>query len=100
MLELVLTLVFVAALIGAAGYAFWKPNGIYWRSAAGAGIAALAGAVVWQLASGSISNEAGLGAFVIWLAVCIGALLIAASACFAATLRHLLNALGARIMQH
>jgi hypothetical protein len=96
MLELVLTLVFVAALIGVAGYAFWKPNGIYWRSAAGAGLAALGGAVIWHMASGFIGNEAGLGAFAIWLALCLAAVLVAAVACLAATLRHIANALGAR----
>jgi hypothetical protein len=98
MLELVVSLVFVAALIGVAGYAFWKPNGIYWRSAAGAGLAALCGAVIWQMASGEISNEAGLGAFAIWLAWCLAAVLIAAVACLAASMRHLANALGARVM--
>jgi hypothetical protein len=52
---------------------------------------------MWWLGSPMISNEAGLGAFVIWLAVIVLAAVAAVAACIAATLRHLLNTAGPRL---
>ena len=96
MLEFVLILAYGAALVGAAGYAFAKPAGVYRRSAAGVALAAVAATLLWFLASPMISNAAGFGAFVIWCAVIVLAVLVALSACAAATLRHLIDRASAR----
>jgi hypothetical protein len=98
MLDLVLIFVYAVAMLLTVGYAFVRPNGIYWRSAASVALTALAGAALWALASPTISNEAGLGAFALWFAAVLFVSLMAAAACLAATLRHALNALGARAL--
>lgn len=94
MLELLVILAYVAALIWAAGRAFAYPKGVYWRSALGVIGTALAGALLWALVSPS--NEAGLGAFLIWCALVALALVMGLAASLAATLRHVLDAAGAQ----
>lgn len=98
MLELILILLYVGALIAAAVYAFVQPRGVYWRSALGFGAVVVLAAAVWWLGSPFIAQEAGLGAFAIWLAISCLAALVALAACAGATLRHLLNAFGARMI--
>ena len=98
MLEFVVIAFYVGALFAAAMYAFVNPRGVYWRSAAALGVAIALATAVWWLGSPMISNEAGLGAFVIWLAVIVLAAVVAVAACIAATLRHLLNAAGACLL--
>jgi len=96
MADIALMLGLVAALIGVTGFAFMRPDGVYWRSAAGVVLTVAAASAVWLAASPAISNEAGFGAFAIWLAVVALSVLGAAAACIAATARHVLNALRAR----
>jgi len=98
MLEFVLVLAYGAALIGAAGYAFVNPAGVYGRSAAGVALIIVAATLLWWSASPAISNEAGFGAFAISAAIVALALLIAITACLAATVRHALNALGVHLL--
>lgn len=98
MFELVLAALYVAALLSAAIYSFLHPRGVYWRSGAGLIAAVALATAIWWLASPMISDAAGLGAFAIWCAVVIFSAMIAAAACLAATLRHLLNALGGRLI--
>jgi hypothetical protein len=98
MLEFVLIASYVGALFAAALHAFAHPRGVYWRSAVGAGVAFALATGIWWLGSPVISDAAGLGAFAIWLAVIVLAGVIAIAACIAATLRHALNALGARLL--
>ncbi len=98
MVEFVLVTAYVLALLGAAIYAFLHPQGIYWRSGAGLIAAVALSTAIWWLASPMISDAAGLGAFAIWCAVIVLAAFIAAAACLAATLRHALNAFGARLL--
>jgi hypothetical protein len=96
MLDLILLLALAAALIVVAARAFAHPSGVYWRSAAGVVLTAVAAAGLWQLASPWISNAAGLGALAIWLMIVGVSVLVAAVACAAATARHVADALGAR----
>lgn len=98
MLEFAVIALYIGALLAAATHAFMRPNGIYWRSAAGVGVVIALATAIWWLGSPVISNETGFGAFAIWCAVVALATLVAAAACLAATLRHLLNALGARLI--
>jgi hypothetical protein len=98
MTDFLFALLYLAALLAAATYAFLRPHGVYWRSAAGMGAAIVLATALWWLASPMISNAAGLGAFVIWCATIVLAGVIAVAACLAATLRYLLDALGARLL--
>lgn len=98
MLELILILPYLGALIGAAVYAFLRPQGVYWRSAAGFGIVAVLARLFWRLSAQAAPQETGFGAFGLWFGVTGLAALLAITACAAATLRHLLNALGARMI--
>lgn len=98
MLEFIVIAFYVGVLFAAAINAFLNPRGVYWRSAAGIGIAFALATAVWWLSSPVISDAAGLGAFAIWLAVNVLTALIAGAASIAATLRHALNALGARLL--
>lgn len=94
MLDLALLLAYVAALVYVALRAFARPDGVYWRSAAGVGAAALGAALIWQIISPS--PEAGFGASVLWAAVVALATMMALAACIAATVRHVLDALAVR----
>ena len=96
MLEFALVALYLAALLGAVAYAFLRPHGVYWRSALGVGAVIVLASAIWLFASPVISNEAGLGAFVIWCAIVVLAALVAAAACIAAALRHILNMFAAR----
>jgi hypothetical protein len=96
-LESILVAGYIALLAVAAGYAFARPSGIYWRSAAGIAGVAIAGALIWQLASPTMAAEAGLGAFALWCAAVALALVVGVCASVAATVRHLCNAAGARL---
>ena len=98
MIEFVVIAFYIGVLFAAAIHAFLRPRGVYWRSAAGLGIAFLLSTGVWWLSSPVISGEAGFGAFAVWLAAIVLAAVIAIAACIAATLRHALNALGARVV--
>ena len=96
MLELVLILVFLGATAWIAVRAFQNPKGIYLRSLVGLLLGVLAAAAVWQLASPLISNEAGLGAFVLFCIVVALCAVVAIVACSAASVRHVLNAFANR----
>ncbi len=98
MLEFVVVAFYVGALFAAAVHAFLNPRGVYWRSAVGLGAAIGLATAFWWLSSAVISDAAGLGAAAIWLMVIVLAALIASAACLAATLRHMLNAVGARML--
>lgn len=98
MLEFVVIAFYVGALFAAAIHAFVRPRGVYRLSVAGLVIAFALATAIWWFASPIISDEAGFGAFALWLAVIVFAAVLAAAACLAATLRHALNALGARLL--
>ena len=96
MLELVLTMVFLAATSWIAVRAFHHPKGVYLRSLIGLLLGVLAAVAVWSLASAMISNEAGLGAFVLFCSFVALCAFVAIVACTAASLRHVLNAFADR----
>lgn len=98
MIDLLFALLYLAALLAAATHAFLRPHGVYWRSVAGMGAAIVLATALWWLASPMISNAAGFGAFVIWCAIIVLVGVIAVATSLAATLRHLLNAVGARLL--
>ncbi len=98
MLEIALVGLYIAALSAVAIYAFQRPNGVYWRSAAGLGAAIAGATLIWWLGSPAISGAAGVGAFFIWFAFVALVAVIAAVACVAASVRHLLNAFGTRLI--
>lgn len=98
MLEFAVIAFYVGVLFAAAIHAFLHPRGVYWRSAAGLGAVCALATGIWWLGSPVIANEAGLGAFVLWLAAIVLAGVIAVTACIAATLRHVLNAFGTRLL--
>jgi uncharacterized membrane protein len=97
MTQFVLIAVYAGLLVAAAAFAFMRPSGVYWRSVVGVGATMLIAAALWQLGSPLISPEDGLGVFLIWCAVTALAAGVATAACIAATLRHILNAIGARL---
>ena len=97
MLESVFSLMVIAGVIAAAGFAFLRPQGIYMGSAMAMGIAVLTALSVWAAASPFISAEAGFGAFVLFCAVVVLGMLAATAASVAATLRHGLDALTSRL---
>jgi hypothetical protein len=93
-----LEVLFVLTLLGGCAWvayrAFANPRGVYMRSAMGVGLTVATALAAWWAASPIISNEAGLGAFVLFCAaVALGAS-VALVACLAATLRHLCDAFG------
>ena len=92
MLELVLALVLLAATAWIAVRAFQNPKGTYLRSLIGLLLGVLAAVAVWWLASPLISDEAGLGAFVLFCIVVALCALVAIVACIAASARLVLNA--------
>jgi hypothetical protein len=94
MLELVLTLAFLAATAWIAARAFQNPKGIYLRSLIGLVSGVLA--AVWWLATPMIANEAGLGAFVLFCTVVALCAFMAIVACIAASVRRVLNAFANR----
>lgn len=94
MLEALLLLAYAAGLIWIGVRAFARPRGVYWRSAAGVAVTALAAGLLWQLAAPS--GEAGFGALVIWAALVALALLAGLVASAAATVRHMLDFFSAR----
>jgi hypothetical protein len=96
MLELVLTLAFLAATAWIAARAFQNPKGIYLRSLIGLVSGVLAAVAVWWLATPMIANEAGLGAFVLFCTVVALCAFMAIVACIAATVRRVLNAFANR----
>jgi hypothetical protein len=96
MLELVLILSFLAATGWIAVRAFQNPKGTYLRSLIGLLLGVLAASAIWWLASPLISNEAGLGAFVLFCIVVALCALVAIVACTAASVRHVLNAFANR----
>lgn len=96
MLELVLTMVFLAATGWIAVRAFHNPKGVYLRSLIGLFLGVLAAVAMWWLASPRISNEAGLGAFVLFCSFVALSAFVAIVACIAASLRHGLNAFADR----
>ncbi len=98
MLEFALIAAYVAVLFFTAIKAFLEPRGVYWRSAAGLGLAIAFATLLWWAGSPLVSSAAGFGAFAIWIAVLVLAAIIAVTACAAATLRHMLNAFGARLI--
>jgi hypothetical protein len=96
MLELVFILVFLAATAWIAVRAFQNPKGTYLRSLIGLLLGVLAAVAMWWLASPLISNEAGLGAFVLFCVVVALCAFVAIVACIAASVRHVLNAFANR----
>ena len=100
MLELVLILFFLAATAWSAIRAFHNPKGVYLRSLIGLLLGVLAAVAVWWLASPLISNEAGLGAFVLFCIVVGLCVFVAIVACVAASVRHALNAFANRGGDH
>lgn len=96
MTEVVPLLSYGAVVIAAAGYGFVRPSRIYWRSTAGVVGVALGGALTWLLASAFFAVEPGSG-FAVWGAAVLLALAIAIAASAAATVRHAINAMGARL---
>jgi heme A synthase len=96
MLELVLTGVFLAATGWIAVRAFHNPKAVYLRSLIGFFLGLLAAIVMWWFASPLISNEAGLGAFVLFCSFVALSAFVAILACIAASLRHVLNAFAYR----
>jgi peptidoglycan biosynthesis protein MviN/MurJ (putative lipid II flippase) len=96
MLELVFILVFLAATAWIAVRAFQHPKGTYLRSLIGLLLGVVAACAVWWLASPVISNEAGLGAFVLFCIVVALCAFVAIVACIAASVRHVLNAFANR----
>jgi hypothetical protein len=96
MLELVFILVFLAATAWIAVRAFQNPKGAYLRSLIGLLLGVLAAVAMWWLASPLISNEAGLGAFVLFCIVVALCAFVAIVACIAASVRHVLNAFANR----
>jgi hypothetical protein len=95
MLELVFILVFLAATAWIAVRAFQNPKGACLRSLIGLLLGVLAVAM-WWLASPLISNEAGLGAFVLFCIVVALCAFVAIVASIAASVRHVLNAFANR----
>jgi hypothetical protein len=85
-------LVFLAATAWIAARAFQNPKGAYLRSLIGFLLCVLAAAAIWWLASPLISNEAGLGAFVLFCFVVALSAFVAILADIAASVRHVLNA--------
>jgi hypothetical protein len=96
MLELVFILVFLTATAWIAVRAFQNPKGAYRRSLIGLLLGVLAACAVWWLASALISNEAGLGAFVLFCIAVALCAFVAIVACIAASVRHVLNAFANR----
>jgi len=94
MLEVLFVLMLLAACGWVAHRAFANPRGVYVRSVVGVGLTVAAALAVWWAASPVISNEAGLGAFVLFCAAVLLGASVALVACLAATLRHLWDALG------
>jgi hypothetical protein len=88
--ELVFIMVLLAATASIAVRAFQNPKGVYLRSLIGLSLSVLAAAAIWELASPS--NEAGLGAFVLFCIVVALCAFVAIVACIAASARHVLNA--------
>ena len=96
MLELVFILIFLAATAWIAVRAFQNPKGTCLRSLIGLLLGILAACAIWWLASPLISNEAGLGAFVLFCVVVGLCAFLAIVACIAASVRHVLNAYANR----
>jgi thiol:disulfide interchange protein len=96
MLEPLFALVFLAATAWIAVRAFQNPNGTYLRSLIGVLLGVLVAVATWWLASPLISNEAGLGAFVLFCIVVALCAAVAIVACIAASVRHVLNACAHR----
>ena len=91
-LALLIVLAHVAGMAWVATRAFMRPDGIYLKSLLGfLGVVAFA-AVVWLCASPFLSNEAGLGALIVFLMVVAAAGIAAAVACASATLRYVFDA--------
>jgi hypothetical protein len=91
MLELILVLAFLAGLIWVAARAFTRPDGVYRKSLLGFLGAVASAAAVWLLAGSFISNEAGLGALVVFLMIAAAAAIVAAVACVSATVRYAID---------
>ena len=96
MLDLVFILVLLAATAWIAVRAFQNPKGTYLQSLIGLLLGILAASAIWWLASPLISNEAGLGAFVLFCIVVALCAFMAIVACIAASARHVLNAFAKR----
>ena len=96
MLELVFIMVFLAATAWIAVRAFQNPKGTYLLSLIGLLLGVLVAVAIWWVASPLISNEAGLGAFVLFGIVVALCAFVAIVACIAASVRHVLNALANR----
>lgn len=93
MSELALVVVYCAALMAAAAYGYFHPNGIWRRSALGVGAVAAIGLAAWAGGSPWMAQETGFGALVLWLALIALAGCLAASACIAASARYSLRSL-------
>lgn len=93
MLEILIILAVLGGCVWMAVRAFARPRGVYVRSAIGFGLAVLVALAAWWAASPLISDAAGLGAFLLFVAAVTLAACVALIACAAATLRHVCNAL-------
>ncbi|GIK47548.1 MAG: hypothetical protein KJZ75_06865 [Hyphomonadaceae bacterium] len=98
MFDLVLILVYAAALTAAARYGFTNPADIYWRGLAALIGAGAAAALLWVVESPLVSDPSDRGGLpILWSAVKLVAL-VAVAACASAALRHALDALGTRLL--
>lgn len=95
MLELLQILAVVFALLAVALVAFVRSEGAVWRSAWAGALATLAAGVVWRIAA----LEGASAALSQWLAAFLVTLAAAVLSMLAALTRHLLNALGARVLR-
>lgn len=92
MLDLIFVLAFVTGLAWIAARAFKRPDGVYRKSLLGFLCAVAFAAAVWFCAGAFISNEAGLGALVVFLMAVAASGIVAAVACLSATARYAIDA--------
>jgi hypothetical protein len=92
MLDMIFVIAFLAGLIWVGTRAFTRPDGVYRTSILGFLGAVAMAAATWLAAGSFISNEAGLGALVVFLMIVAAAAIVAIVACAAATARHVIDA--------
>lgn len=97
MLEFVLSIPYAGSLCAASVYAFLRPHGVYWRSAAGLSVGVAVATLIWRLPALERGQDVEAG-FALWFATLVLLAALSVAACGAATLRHLLNAVGARLL--
>ena len=92
MLEALLAVAYLAGVSWIAFRSFQRPRGVYLKSLISFVVAA--GAVYLLLSSLKVSNEAGLGVFLIFCIAVALAAFAAIAACIAASVRYACNAMA------